>query len=139
MALDQGSPAVIFAHEAGHMQLGSGDEYPYGAADPQEDCRCLMGRDCFKGVWDLCIRGAHGYREMESCWENARRWYPNLTIPAKPAKGPAPAAPPKMTVGGAPAEDLGTRIEDRVARLLDARLKALKEEVVEAVLQALRK
>lgn len=80
--------AIIVAHEAGHMQLGSGDEYPYNAKDPQEDCVCLMGRGCFQGTYDLCVAKGHSYVEKESCWDNAKRWYPKLAKPEKPRHGP---------------------------------------------------
>ncbi len=80
--------AIILAHEAGHMQLGSGDEYPYGKADPQDDCSCLMGRGCFNGVFDLCTEANHGYRQKISCWDNLKRWYPSLVRVEKPRIGP---------------------------------------------------
>jgi hypothetical protein len=138
-ALDQATPAVIWAHEAGHMQFGSGDEYPYGEKDPQTDCDCLMGRGCFNGQWDLCLKG-HAYQEKESCWENAKRWYPNLIVPGKPAKGPALKVMPEIVLGGvATASDLGKRIEERVAKLLDERMAAIREEVLKTISEALRK
>jgi hypothetical protein len=101
MALDQGSPAIVFAHEAGHMQLGSGDEYPYGQKDPQKDCDCIMGRGCFSGQFDLCQKAGHAYQEKESCWENARRWYPDLVEPKKAAKGPRLKRPVDLVWGAA--------------------------------------
>jgi M6 family metalloprotease-like protein len=81
--------AIVFAHEMGHMQFGSGDEYPYGKDDPQDDCDCIMGRGCFNGQYELCIGKGHTYREKESCWDNLKRWYPNLVKVEKAVKGPA--------------------------------------------------
>jgi hypothetical protein len=131
--LDGEVPAVIFAHEAGHMQLGSGDEYPYAAADPQKDCDCLMGRGCFNGMWDLCTRTTHTYREKGSCWENAKRWYPDLSVPEKPAKGPKLVVLPRIDVGGAAA------LEGRVQRAVDESLERRKAEVLKAVENGLKK
>jgi len=139
--LDADMPAIIFAHEAGHMQFGSGDEYPYKGEDPQTDCECLMGRGCFNGQWDLCVKGGHAYQEKESCWENVKRWYPNLVVPGKPAKGPKLTMLPDVVIsrGGAAAAEAGKRIEERVAKLLDERIAAMRAAVLQAVSEALKK
>lgn len=85
--LESWGASMVFAHEACHQILGCGDEYRYAPTDPAP-CPCMMGDDCQQGKWDLCTRKSHTYRMKESCWQNVKRWYPNLEEIEDPKPGP---------------------------------------------------
>jgi hypothetical protein len=95
--LDSWGASMVFAHEACHQILGCGDEYKYVKTDP-ESCHCMMGDDCQAGRWDLCTRASHKFKMKESCWQNVKRWYPNVEEMRDPKPGPALQAPPVVRV-----------------------------------------
>lgn len=134
--LDRESWIIIFAHEAGHMDLGAGDEYAYGRATRKE-CNCIMSGDCFKGMRDLCVADTHDYHEPYSCWENLRRFYPKLREVREPVKGPALARKP--TIAWVTGEDAVAkrRILDGVRRHLERRRKEILEAVEKELDRAL--
>lgn len=134
--LDRESWIIIFAHEAGHMDLGAGDEYAYGAATRAE-CRCIMSGDCFKGVRDLCVADSHDYHQPYSCWENLRRFYPNLREVKEAVKGPALEHRPTITWVADEDAVAKRRILDGVREHLDRQRKAILEAVEKELDRAL--
>lgn len=129
VALDSDTAAIIWNHEAGHMQLGSGDEYKYKPSDP-EPCPCVMGDDCFKGNQDLCSDDDHDYRMKESCWRNVARWYPDATYEADPKKAhPKLTKTPDVVFHPNEGAALKKRIMDDVKKRLDAWRGRMLEEI----------
>ncbi|MBI4563454.1 MAG: PDZ domain-containing protein [Planctomycetes bacterium] len=118
--------AWVFVHEAGHMQLGSGDEYPYGGRG--KTCKCLMGGG--RAV-ELCVKDGHDYAQKESCWDNAKRWYPRLVPIAETAKGPELKRLPEIVVHTRDA------LEERIMKEIDEMLKELREDLAKVVRRAL--
>lgn len=120
VALDSDTAAIIWNHEAGHMQLGSGDEYKYKPADPKP-CPCVMGEDCFKGNQDLCSDDDHDYTMKESCWRNVPRWYPLASYVADPKKEfPKLEKLPEVVFHANEGASIKKEIMDKVEKRLDA-------------------
>ena len=135
--LNRESWIIIFAHEAGHMDLGAGDEYAYGRA-ARAECPCIMSGDCFKGMRDLCVADTHDYNEPYSCWENLRRFYPNLREVVKPVMGPALAHKPAIAWVTSEEAVTKQRILDGVRRHLERRRKEILDAVEKELDRALK-
>lgn len=131
-ALDGDSAVIIFAHEAGHMSLGAGDEYAYGRKT-REECVCIMSGHCFAGVRDLCVKEKHDYTQPESCWDNLKRFYPNLKAVEKTVAGPKLVHTPKVAFVSDPNAALKREILQSVRR----RLREQRRAILDAIEQEL--